>query len=344
MAWTSKKRDISDLLDGRSSLVILRHRQFGPGEAVRVATAIRSTSLTELRCSGHEIGVEGARALGEAIAASTSMRVVDAGANLGDDGAAALAVCLRCATLECLELENKSVGDRGVAALASELATSSLRTLQLSRNTFRDIQPLVDAVATSKLEALDVSDNDCESHAFLGTGIEELQCRRTRFDAVAAARLTWTVRRLDVSDCSLASLDALPLAVLRELRAARNAISSTAALADLNLDVLDLSSNAITDIPLVATHVYVHDNALGDAAVVRLAAALGDSRVRTLGLAHNGVGDTGARALAEALEEPSCPVTLVELGNNPGIGADSKAALRRAKDRHPGLDVAQLSY
>lgn len=343
MAWGSTKRDISELLDGRSSLVILRHRQFGPAEALRVAAAIRSTSLTELRCSGHEIGVDGVRALGEAIAASTSMRVVDAGADLGDAGAAALAVCLRCATLECLELENKTIGDGGVAALASELATSSLRTLQLSRNSFRESQPLVDAVAASKLEALDVSGNECASHAFLNTGIEELQCRRTRFDVAVAARLTWTVRKLDVSDCGLTSLDPLPLEVLRELRAARNSISSTDAFADLRLDVLDLSSNAITDVPLVATHLYVHDNALGDAPIVRLAAALGDSVVRTLGLAHNGLGDIGAQALVTALEDPSCPVALVELGNNPGIGPDSKAAFRRAKDRHPGLDVAQLS-
>ena len=66
---------------------------------------------------------------------------------------------------------------------------------------------------------------------------------------------------------------------------------------------------------------------------------LGTRDIRTLGLANTGMGDAGAKALAEALRHPECTVETVDVGGN-AIGDAGARALRAAEAaKFPGLNV-----
>ncbi|KAJ8598907.1 hypothetical protein CTAYLR_010387 [Chrysophaeum taylorii] len=385
-AWSAAaKRGVEDLVDGvregrLRSLVILRHRKFGASEAVALAAAMRasSSSLTELRCSGHDLSVEGARALGEAIASSSSMRILDAGsATLGNEGAAALAPCARALTT--LELEAKGIGDEGLKAVARELGASQrLKELNVARNCFGDdgLRALVAAATKSEsLEIVDASDNGrVESGVadFVASGIKELRCQSLRqgaFDVVVAARAVGTskLERLDVSACELSTREIAVLAPavmkIKELRIAHNSVTDVGAgaIADAlktekaRLDVLDVSSNEISGRGLAAlvashavVHLFAHNNSIGDDGASRVASAILSAEppdrvpLETLGLAASDLGDRGAEAgFFVFFSKGVALAPVVEIGGNKAIGDVGIAALRRACDRRPGLEIAQ---
>ena len=372
-AWgsTATKRGVDDLVasvaENRTPcVVILGHRKFDDGEAIKLAAAIRrSTSLTELRCSGHAIGEAGARALGDAIGASSSVRCLDAGdATLGDGGCAALCGgALRSAALRVLELEGKGVGDAGLGALCAGLPASRVEALVLCRNAFGDagLAALAAAVAERPLGSLDVSENAnvTTGVAALFARVAELRCAHLApgaLDAAAAAAAFGTrLRALDVSSWGLGARDVAALARaappgLAELRLANNAAGpdGAAAIGALRLDLVDASGNGlggagVAALATCAISVFAHDNGVGDDGAVAVAAALADApRLRTLGVAKNDLGDAGAYALAAALD--CCAVATLEIGGN-HVGADGAAALRDAQKRRPEhapLDVAML--
>lgn len=369
---------VEDLVEGvrsqrLSSVCILRHRRFGAAETRAMAAAIReSSSLTELHCSSHELDVEDVRALGEAIAASRSMRVVDVGGRrLGDEGAAVLSACARCPTLRVVDLEAKSVGDEGLRAWARELATSGVEDFTASRNCFGDDGLAALAAASSRLRKVDVSDNGAVTRgvaALIHPGLEELRCRNLTagaLDVVAAAGAMRSLTHLDASGCSLASPDVEALApamgCLRELRLARNELIDSAAdtLAhafrrDVDLDVLDLASNRLSGraiATILATRAVARidasDNPIAeDVALIaaELAATPDRAKRRLVALGLNAVGldDRGAGDLAAALALEACTLTEVQVGGNVALGRSGIEALRQAASKRLDLDVAGL--
>lgn len=139
MAWGAK----SDLLlkaQSSSSLCVMPFRKFGAEECAQLCLSLHSNStLTELLASGHDVGEEGARALGLLLAQpECGLRRLAIGHNgWGAEGLSALLHGLGDAScrLVDLDLSYKGLDASAAPSLATLLARCvELERLSLSRN------------------------------------------------------------------------------------------------------------------------------------------------------------------------------------------------------------------
>ena len=132
--------------DGSPTLLVLPFRSFGPASCAELCRGLYDNpTLTELLCSGHAIGREGAAAVGllRASSSCTIRRLAVGHAEFGEEGVLALvagftpAPAGRKATgVEFLDLELKGLaGERGGRALAELVAVCpALAELRVARN------------------------------------------------------------------------------------------------------------------------------------------------------------------------------------------------------------------
>ncbi|KAJ1450067.1 hypothetical protein M885DRAFT_622006 [Pelagophyceae sp. CCMP2097] len=384
-AWGAAKRGVADVIEAieQSKLecvVILSNRTFGAAEAVRLAAALKSPAsrVAELRCSGHDVGETGARALGEAVGLSQTLTAVDLGhSSMGDAQIASfIEGACKSTKLLSLELDLKDIGDAGASALANGLkANSSVETVVLSRNVFGSAEALAGLLDANKtIKYLDVSENaEVQSgldQLLRGGALVELRCSgnaKSAFDArlaqpflAAATRL----QSLDVSGMGLDDADAVQLArglgacyTFSELRISRCNLTAVAAEAlaaaaqpseaKRPWQLLDVSANAGIGAAgaalLMACDVatlLLNAVGCGDAGAALIAATLATSTTKTLGLSANGLTDVGAQCLASALVDSN--LLTLEVGDNLQISAAGVQLFKNAEAMRPGLDVALL--
>ena len=160
------------------SLYVLPSRTFGEAEALSLAKAMESnTTLEELYIAGHSLGLEGAEALGAAIAGHPVLRVLCVGddtfgADLAEaPSSALLALCQsleRNRSLTTLDFERKGLGPAGVTALVALVAVHpSITELKLAQNGFgcRGVQALAAASHPGRLEQLSLAANNIRSES-----------------------------------------------------------------------------------------------------------------------------------------------------------------------------------
>ena len=107
---------------------------------VPIAAAIgggNAPHLEEVGVGSNELGAEGARALGAALATCPKLKTINVDSNqLGDEGVAALAEALaNCPTLQNLRFSRNDIGAAGFEALAAHVSRwPELRRLGVGRN------------------------------------------------------------------------------------------------------------------------------------------------------------------------------------------------------------------
>ena len=281
------------------TLVVLRSKQALDAEGARAlagALSHEKSRVEELLMGGHDVGVDGARALGHAVRASETLTRLAVGhEEFGDEALEALlgfhdeperGLGLG-KTLRALDLEWRSLGPRGAAALARAPPARALTELNLARNKLGDEG--VEALARSlppSLKLLSLADNNLGPRAAqaLAAAVPLLN---------KGAGLDYLVMR---SNPGLG-----PLGV--------------AALADVPAHVLDVEGCGATD-----------------EGAAKLAKGLPRSK---LSLADNGITSNGARAVAQALlRQRNHAAERVELHSlslaNNSIGSEGLAALAQA--------------
>jgi Ran GTPase-activating protein (RanGAP) involved in mRNA processing and transport len=306
MVWgSSGKKGIDDLLrrvdnEGLESLTILGVRAMGAAEAEKLSESLAASTccLTELQAGGHDIGVDGAAALGRALSSNKTLLRLSVGHQaMGDEGIGALLEggLLQNTALEFLDLEGKSasectavasllsshptllhlnlarncIGDQGVEVIAQALPqSSSLTQLDLSSNLFgaQGAAALAAALPRSRLRHLTLSKNGIgeEGGEVLGTSLG--QCSN--------------LQSLSLSECALGTRTAVAI--------------SNSLLLSTTLQRLDLSGNP---------GICVNGVSLLSSSLRRA-----KSRLAWLSLASCALGDEGAAALGESF--PGCLVHL----------------------------------
>ena len=126
----------------------------GVDGAKAIAEALKvNTVLTKLYLFNNSIGVDGAKAIAEALKVNTVLTILSLGGNsIGDDGAKAIAEAFKVNTvLTTLNLSSNSIGVHGAKAIAEALKVNTvLTTLHLLSNSIgddllNDFNKLIDA-------------------------------------------------------------------------------------------------------------------------------------------------------------------------------------------------------
>ncbi|CAK9012580.1 LRR and CARD domains-containing protein 3) (Nucleotide-binding oligomerization domain protein 3) [Durusdinium trenchii] len=314
--------------------------------AVALAEELKGKpTVEELTISDAAFGASSATALGEAIKASKSLKVVHLtrlAREQPNPGAAiaALEALLLSPTAEEVGLFSASVGERGMVALAECLKTSAaLKNLRLSR---------------------------CD---ILHSGVTFADCDPAKklTEALTANR---TLRRLSLAGCKLGpTCGPLFAAILREnaalleLDLSENGLngSSATALAEglsvnrtlfaLNLDdnLVDTTGAALLaealKVNVAMRRLSLENNVIGDLGATAFAEALKtNGSVKELNLSHNNIGQNGALALAEMVEINRTLQQLVLRFNKSGYtGSKALAAALSKNEAMVALDLFQNS-
>jgi uncharacterized protein (TIGR02996 family) len=223
-------------------------------------------------------------------------------------GARALAASAHLARLTTLDLTRNYIGPTGAEALAASPHLTRLTTLELTRN----------AIETAGAQAL-AGWPGLATVSRLTLGINKIRTEGIRALAASphVARLRSLELRLNFHDDEAAeALASSPhLAELCELDLANNQHIKTRGIEAL------VTSPHLTRL----TKLGMHQNYVGDAAVVSLASRPEAARFTHLDLNLNHIGDVGARALADSPYLAN--LQFLDLGNNL-IGDTVRQALR----------------
>lgn len=216
--------------------------------------------------------------------------------------------------------------DEDVTRFAAALTESQLRALYLKRVAFSEVSSLDALVAACQssldilmLEELDwkgvISDNVfrlLKSSRLAQLGMSKLQLKESHFTGIAEGLKSSSLRYLTLVDTVISDKAAAALA---------EALTVNENLKRLCLIRCSLSDNAA-------------------AALARMLRV--NTTLNVLELSDNGIGDTGAIEISNALLDPSSPVKSFELLGNKNIGeAGIQAILQLAEQSH-GLESLKL--
>jgi NLR family CARD domain-containing protein 3 len=364
MAWGAK-RGISDIVSKLQandaalvSLVLLSTRTFEQREACELAQALaENTSLRELFASGHDIGIEGAAAIGAALKRNSTLQVLCiGGSEMGDHGIAALIAdgLLHNGGLQRLDLDYKSLTD------AAHLSTllhqhTTLRDLRLGRNLLGHdgIIGLCKGLQhSSSLTSLDLSANSITAQAAaalasaLPASLQHIELSENEmssdvgavfFNSIAAVQ-AGSLTSLTLRDCKLdaiagkslaAAMASTGLAALTRLDLTNNSLARTAAsCCSANLQWLSLSNNqldaeTVVELAQTATtsntlkFLDVSNNNIGTAGFEALLLL---TCLHELRVFNNKLGNAGAAVMQTILQNAeTCCISLQTLD----IGANS---------------------
>lgn len=306
------------------SLFVMPMRRFGARDAELVGAALASAppSFKELGAGGHDIGTEGAAAIGAGLAGSRSLRSLSIGhRGMGDAGVAALSEGLMQNTgLTRLDLELKGAGAAGAAALAGVLERHpTLEALVVARNSLGDAGIASLAAAAAKNPAAALTELDARACGFGSAGL----------GALAAALASCALKKLNVSDNALGPADAAGGAGAAAAGGAGAAAAGgTAATGDAasalaefgravgackTLEAVEATGCGLNGEFAVALAETLGSNeslvrlrfdgnpAVAGAGIAALSPSLAVSAVRHLALQNCSIGDEGAHTLASAL-------------------------------------------
>ena len=330
-AWGASKRGVEDLVariqqnDPKlaSLCIISSMRKVGPDDAKLIASALRNnTVLEELLLSGHQIGVEGASALGAALGGSdgnaTLRRLSLGSSNFGDSGVTSLAEYIPSwNVLEDLDLELKGISAEGAKALGLALANNtSLKKINLSRNPFlaEGTRNLIENCWPS--EDASESDDNCQ---LLELDLSETSCGVNGIEAIglALSRLSCSLRILKCNkNPSIGSR-------IQEAKP-RSASESSNHLANLLHAHASPLKNGLLHLSLSRCD-------LKDEGFIYLSSGLATNQsLLKLDLGYNDAGQDGCQALAAAFSAGGAPnlVTLVLRMNR--AGSDGGVAIASA--------------
>ena len=271
-----------------------------PADAILIGSDLKFMAvLTKLDLGlNSDIGVEGAKAIAEALKVNAVLTVLNLPVNwIGDEGAKAIAEALKVnAVLTDLCLDYNNIGAEGAIAIAEALKVNAvLKNCNLLKNSL-DIES---ATMLAKIGA--------------EKGIMLSGMKRDQAEAV------FSVQRLQPADGILMASDLKFMAVLTSVDLRSNSIGDDGAKAIAEA----LKVNAVlTDLALWI-------NGIGDEGATAIAEALKVNAVlTTLILNYNNIGPEGAVAISEALKV-NAVLTSVNLQAN-SIGDDGAKAIAEA--------------
>ena len=387
MAWGAKRgiTDITLKLHANDaalvSLVLLSARTFEKNEACELAQALAvNTSLVELFASGHDIGIEGAAAIGAALKTNSTLQVLCiGGSEMGDHGTAALIAegLLHNRGLQRLDLDYKSLttaehlspllrqhttlrdlrlgrnqlGHYGIIGLCEGLQYSpSLTSLDLSANgiTAQAAAALASALPAS-LQHLDLSENAMSSDV-----------GAVFFNSLAAVQSA-SLTSLTLRDCELdtvagqslaAALASPGLAALTRLDLTNNTQAHTAAgCCSANLQWLSLSNNqldaeaasALAQTISASNTLRFLDVSNNNIEPIGVDALLLLTCLHELRVFNNKLGNDGAAAVQTALLKckECCSLQTLDVGAN-GINGTGIAVILSAVQQCSSITVLEL--
>ena len=334
----SKVADLYAAFFGKVTTVdalVFQGLEWGDADVVELCEVLpRFAALRTLDLSKNKIGLEGAKAIAEALMKSGTAVVITLYLglnNIGDEGAIAIAEALKVnAVLTTLNLGYNSIGVEGAKAIAEALKVNAVLTeLRLGVNTIGDkgakaiAEVLkVNAVVTT----LSLWNNSIGDEGAI---------------AIAEAlkiKAVLTTLHLNVNNIgdegAIAIAEALKVnAVVTELWLGGNEIGDEGAKAIAEA----LKVNA------VVTTLVLGGNNIGDEGAIAIAEALKVNAVlTTLNLGYNSIGVEGAKAIAEALKV-NAVLTELSLCNN-NIGPEGAIAIAEALKVNAVLTTLRLDF
>ncbi|KAI9022650.1 kinase-like domain-containing protein [Hyaloraphidium curvatum] len=282
----------------------------------------RNPALADLDLESNSIGYEGASALAEALEGNPAVAILHLGSNrVADEGACALAEALKCnSTLTGLWLSRNSIGDPGAIALAGALSrNSALTDLDLHANSIghEGARALAEALKdNSTLARLNLRSNsigDEGARAILSAIELNPSLKGISLDDNGISRALLEQIERDVGDPG------------RSERAKKKRLDAEAErrrkIAPPKEDDAAYWRELLAGQRVLAAGCRL----IGDTGARALAEALGGASMLGLVLHNNHIGDAGARALAGALMV-STALKDLDMGSN-SIGDEGASAI-----------------
>jgi hemoglobin-like flavoprotein/Ran GTPase-activating protein (RanGAP) involved in mRNA processing and transport len=310
----------------------LSDNNLGAGGAAALAVATIGLRLHSLDLHGNDLGASALDVLLSSSRFANLRHLNVAGNALGPTGAMLLASTSFARRLKQLDVSDNALGDAGLAALLGGQPLAGLWDLRVARNGITGAAIALLGSAPAELDALDLSGNPLESEGLqaLGLAIGRLFVSRLHLADVSGTHIPLgalvgacqgRLRHLDVSGTHLndrALSDAASSPHLRRLESlnmsrtdvtlaglrALVAEGHASGLQTLHIDGLRIGDGdaetlvrALESYPSLLD-LSVADCSLGPQTADALARSPLTSRLGTLCLAHNRLGDDGAAALA----------------------------------------------
>jgi Ran GTPase-activating protein (RanGAP) involved in mRNA processing and transport len=294
-----------------------------PADAILIGSDLQFMAvMTTLYLGGNNIGVEGAKAIAEALKVTAVMTTLTLGGNnIGVEGAIAIAEALKVtAVVTTLALGANNIGDEGAIAIAEVLkVTAVLTSVDLRYNSIGDdgAQAIAEALKVNAvLTVLWLSDNN------IGVDGAKAIAEALKVNAVVTTLVLY-VNKIGPEGAK-AIAEALKVnAVVTTLDLFNNNIGPEGAIAIAEA----LKVNA------VLTTLRLFDNNIGDEGAKAIAEALKVNAVLTsVDLGLNSIGDDGAKAIAEALKV-NAVLTKLDIRVNDMGDAGEKAVRDAVKGR-----------
>jgi len=318
------------------SLILLRHRRCGAEEVSKLCDALmHSHTLKELSISAHSLDVASAQALAGMLAANNSISSISIGdSKFGCAGMVALAPGIAASTsLTSVDAELKGVGVEGAEALGRALSQSkSVTQLCLGNNPLGDegVRALCNhpwpSLRTLDLSACGMGDAGLAalSTAPSAPTLTSLTCRGSSgacpdVPSQGTAGTSGTKSGAGGAGEGAQSVTQGKGAGAGEAGMQLSSSSVGAAASSQTAAAVGALMRACTSMQQLR----LQHMGLGDAGAAAAANAIqqqGAGRcLTTLDLGHNGIGETGGLAIADAFTCTTCPLATLSLEGNPGI-------------------------